>query len=85
MSSSAGLWHRFSAAVVGVVLALTSVQALALSAAEARGKQIYMRGTSSSGSTINALVGREGVALPASAVPCASCHGPDGHWSMRPL
>jgi ABC-type branched-subunit amino acid transport system substrate-binding protein len=54
------------------------MQALALTASETRGKQIYLRGASDSGAKITALVGREGVALPASAVPCASCHGPDG-------
>ena len=78
MSFSAGFRKGFLAASAGLVLTLASVQAMALSDAEARGKQIYLRGTSAGGSEINALVGREGVALPASAVPCASCHGPDG-------
>ena len=46
--------------------------------AQNRGKQIYFEGTSPSGGEITAVVGTEGVTLPASAVPCASCHGPDG-------
>jgi ABC-type branched-subunit amino acid transport system substrate-binding protein len=46
--------------------------------AQAWGKQIYFEGTSPTGGEINAVVGTEGVTLPASAVPCASCHGGDG-------
>jgi len=42
------------------------------------GKQIYLQGTSPTDGEITAIVGTEGVSLPASAVPCASCHGPDG-------
>lgn len=49
-----------------------------LEPAQARGKQIYLEGTSATGGRIDAVVGNEGVTLPASAVPCASCHGPDG-------
>jgi ABC-type branched-subunit amino acid transport system substrate-binding protein len=52
--------------------------AAALDAAEARGKQIYRQGTSPDGGTINAMVGEEGVTLPAAAVPCTGCHGYDG-------
>jgi ABC-type branched-subunit amino acid transport system substrate-binding protein len=78
MNFPAGFRKGFLAAAAGVVFAIASAQALALTDAEKRGKQIYLRGTSDSGSEINALVGREGVALPASALPCASCHGPDG-------
>jgi len=60
-----------------MALTCTRVDA-ALSAAQIRGKQIYLQGMSPSGGEITAYVGTEGVALPASAVPCASCHGPDG-------
>ena len=45
---------------------------------EARGKQIYTSGISSSGEAITAHMGLGGFPLPASAMPCASCHGPDG-------
>lgn len=79
MNLALGYRSRFLVTSVALVLALTSAQeAFALSAEQSRGKQIYLRGTSPSGGKIHALVGREGVALPASAVPCASCHGPDG-------
>jgi len=43
-----------------------------------RGRQIYRLGTSALGYEVIATVGSEAVALPASAVPCASCHGRDG-------
>jgi ABC-type branched-subunit amino acid transport system substrate-binding protein len=46
--------------------------------AQAWGKQIYFEGASPTGGEITAIVGAEGVSLPASAVPCASCHGSDG-------
>ena len=47
-------------------------------AAQSWGKKIYFEGTSPTGGEITAIVGTEGVSLPASAVPCASCHGTDG-------
>jgi ABC-type branched-subunit amino acid transport system substrate-binding protein len=47
-------------------------------AEQSRGKQIYFEGSSPSGGEISAIVGTEGVSLPATAVPCASCHGSDG-------
>ena len=46
--------------------------------AQSWGKQIYFEGTSPTGGEITAIVGSEGISLPASAVPCASCHGRDG-------
>jgi ABC-type branched-subunit amino acid transport system substrate-binding protein len=49
-----------------------------LSQQELRGKEIYMRGESASGREITAYVGQASVSLPASAIPCATCHGPDG-------
>ena len=45
---------------------------------EQHGKQVYVEGTSPSGKPIEALVGVEGFPLPASSMPCASCHGRDG-------
>jgi ABC-type branched-subunit amino acid transport system substrate-binding protein len=45
---------------------------------ELRGRQIYLEGTSPSGDKITALMGDEAVEVPASAVPCAGCHGRDG-------
>jgi len=62
-----------------VVLLLTSApNAGPLSPEEARGKQLYTTGVSAAGREVTAYVGSQSVPLPASAVPCASCHGPDG-------
>ena len=44
---------------------------------EKRGQQIYLRGTSPSGQEITAVLGG-GTTVPASAMPCANCHGSDG-------
>lgn len=49
-----------------------------LSEQEARGKVIYFEGDSASGRDITAFVGQALVPLPASAMPCVGCHGPDG-------
>lgn len=58
--------------------AAASADAAELTAEETRGKQIYTSGTSSSGEEITAHMGVNGFPLPASVMPCASCHGPDG-------
>jgi ABC-type branched-subunit amino acid transport system substrate-binding protein len=68
----------FAVAVSALALAWADASAGALSAAELRGKQIYTHGTSPSGGTLTAFVGTASVELPARAVPCANCHGPDG-------
>lgn len=53
--------------------------ALELTPEEAAGKQIYLHGTSASADgLIHARVGSGDTAMPASVVPCASCHGSDG-------
>ena len=44
-----------------------------LTASERRGKEIYLRGTSTSGRDITAVLGE--IDVPASTVPCAGCHG----------
>lgn len=48
-----------------------------LTAREEAGKRIYLAGESPSGAGISAVVGSDAV-LPATAVPCAGCHGSDG-------
>ncbi len=68
-------------AVVAIALAALLAwgpAAGALDEAAARGKQIYSKGESPRGGEVQAVIGTEGVTLPASVVPCASCHGPDG-------
>jgi len=52
-----------------------------LTAAEARGRDIYMTGTSPSspsGAEITALLGANDLELPGEAARCGSCHGHDG-------
>jgi ABC-type branched-subunit amino acid transport system substrate-binding protein len=58
--------------------AAATANASELTAEETRGKQIYTSGTSPSGEAITAHMGVDGFPLPASVMPCASCHGPDG-------
>src|SRR4051812_24863800 len=43
-----------------------------------RGRRIYQEGTSPSGGEITAVMSDASVEVPASAVPCAGCHGRDG-------
>lgn len=43
-----------------------------------RGRRIYIEGASPSGGEITAVMSDAGVEVPASAVPCAGCHGRDG-------
>lgn len=52
--------------------------ALQLTPEEAAGKRIYLHGLGSSDALIHARVGAAGTTLPASALPCAGCHGSDG-------
>ena len=49
-----------------------------LSDQQKRGKQIYVRGTSSSGKEIFAYVGESSLEVPGRAMPCANCHALDG-------
>jgi len=48
------------------------------SAPERRGRQIYLQGTSQSGKPILAYLGDGSLEVPASTLPCASCHGATG-------
>ncbi|HEX6045819.1 MAG TPA: ABC transporter substrate-binding protein [Pyrinomonadaceae bacterium] len=45
---------------------------------EARGKQIYSRGTSASGKEILAYVGEASLEIPGNVMACANCHGQSG-------
>ncbi|HEV2837596.1 MAG TPA: ABC transporter substrate-binding protein [Pyrinomonadaceae bacterium] len=53
-----------------------TTQAQVLTAAERRGKEIYLRGTSPSGREITGRIGE--IDVPASTVSCAGCHGMRG-------
>lgn len=49
-----------------------------LAAAERRGRQVYLQGTSPSGKPVLAYLGDGSLEVPASSLPCANCHGLDG-------
>ncbi len=70
-----------TALVLGLLLfggiAFTA-QALPLSLSESAGKRLYHEGVSANGDPVMVRVGAAGMLLPASRLPCASCHGEDG-------
>src|ERR1700686_4073173 len=68
---------RISAAAAILLAAASLAAAPKLTEQEARGKQIYLHGEWRGGKSITALMGGEGVEVPATIVPCASCHGTD--------
>jgi ABC-type branched-subunit amino acid transport system substrate-binding protein len=79
MRNRFGVHGRVTLAIIGIVLALGPFQGMsALSPQPERGREIYQKGASPRGGEITAVVGTEGVVLPASTVPCAGCHGSDG-------
>ncbi|RAS24983.1 amino acid/amide ABC transporter substrate-binding protein, HAAT family [Pseudomonas sp. URMO17WK12:I5] len=55
-----------------------SAWALELTANEQAGKRLYRNGVSASDAQLMARVGASGMSVPASVLPCASCHGTDG-------
>ncbi|WP_176393874.1 cytochrome c/ABC transporter substrate-binding protein [Pseudomonas putida] len=55
-----------------------SALALDLTAQEQAGKRLYREGISSSDAQLQARVGASDISVPASVLPCASCHGNDG-------
>ncbi|MEB6587583.1 MULTISPECIES: ABC transporter substrate-binding protein [Pseudomonas] len=52
--------------------------ALDLTEHEQAGKRLYREGVSSSDAQLQARVGASDMSVPASVLPCASCHGSDG-------
>jgi len=55
--------------------ASAQAQAEKLTAAEQRGKQIYLKGESAGGPEITAMLGSGDIDVPASAFSCSNCHG----------
>ena len=49
-----------------------------LTADEQRGREFYREGVARSATSVAATFGQASLSLPATRVPCASCHGPDG-------
>ena len=56
----------------------TSAFALDLTDHELAGKRLFREGVSSSDAQLQARVGASDMTVPASVLPCASCHGNDG-------
>lgn len=65
--------------LLSAVLFSPSLSAAPLTASETRGKQLYLTGVSPSGKPFKVLVGPESTELSGTDVPCAGCHGEDGH------
>lgn len=63
----------FNAEIAETAQGPTERNPYSLTASERRGKEIYLRGTSSSGREIKAMVGE--LDVPASTMTCAGCHG----------
>ncbi|MGX1126920.1 cytochrome c/ABC transporter substrate-binding protein [Pseudomonas sp. HLS-6 TE3448] len=53
-------------------------QALELTPQEQAGKRLYREGLATGDAQVSARVGAADILVPASVVPCASCHGADG-------
>ncbi|MBA1203276.1 ABC transporter substrate-binding protein [Pseudomonas capeferrum] len=74
--------RRLLACLAGMALYGTlgcgSALALDLSAEEQAGKRLFREGVSSSDAQVVARVGASDMTVPASVLPCASCHGFDG-------
>ena len=68
---------RALACLAGAMLCCAAAPAGRLTPEELAGRKIYQEGMTPRGGTITALVGA-GAHLPASALPCAGCHGNDG-------
>ncbi len=57
---------------------LPGLAAAPLTPQEEIGKRIFLEGESPGGQPFYARIGRDLIRVPASAVPCGNCHGPDG-------
>ena len=68
---------KFMVLLVSVSLC-SSALAFDLTANEQAGKRLYREGVSSSDVQLQARVGASDISVPASVLPCASCHGNDG-------
>ena len=72
--------RRQLAAVIGLAALRLITPACAgdFTAQEQRGKQLYHEGADANGTSVTATLGQGSLSLPATRVPCVSCHGPDG-------
>lgn len=75
---SSEIMKRLLAALT-LFLLPTAMLAAELTDQERRGRDLYFQGISSTGAEVVALIGNARTEVPATALPCAGCHGPDGH------
>lgn len=66
---------RIAIGLLALLVPLSAATHAPLAPAEARGRQIFLRGTSASGRDVTAVMAGSPVPAP---MPCASCHGRDG-------
>lgn len=71
-------YNALFAYITLLLFALATVAQTPLSPQEARGKSIYLLGTSKSGKDILAYVGDSSLEVPGSTLACANCHGLTG-------
>lgn len=69
-----------AAAALSLIAAVGAAAAAApqLTPQQQRGEHLYLTGESAAKRPVTALLGADDVEVPASVVPCASCHGRDG-------
>jgi ABC-type branched-subunit amino acid transport system substrate-binding protein len=67
-----------AATALSALLVAPLVKAAELTPQELRGKRIYAEGESVAGTPLTALFAKGSTPIPASIVPCGSCHGADG-------
>lgn len=60
-------------------LAVFASFALGLTPQQERGREIFLKGQSATGQTIGAVLGASTDPISATLLPCANCHGEDGH------
>ncbi|MCH7300550.1 MULTISPECIES: ABC transporter substrate-binding protein [Pseudomonas] len=77
--SAGGFGRAYNALLLTLGLSVaSSAFALDLTEHEQAGKRLYREGLSSSDAQLLARVGASDMSVPASVLPCASCHGSDG-------
>lgn len=79
------LWERpaiWLTCLLGMAFS-TSALALELTDHEQAGKRLYREGVSSSDVQLQARVGASDITVPATVLPCASCHGNDGRGRVE--
>ena len=68
----------FIALILFESLSFRTAVAASLTAQEKRGKNIYLKGQSTTGRAITAVIGAGSASTPAVSLPCVNCHDADG-------